>query len=71
MKGLHAICDNKVYSIKFHDPTYDDDFIFPARRLPGAMDPPTVLKDKNNTSANYKPMIGKLLYNYLFCLRML
>lgn len=64
--GLHAICENKVYSIKFHDPTYDDDFIFPARRLPGAMDPPNCLKDKGNTSSNYRPMIG--VFVSLFCL---
>ncbi|KAL9693962.1 hypothetical protein quinque_013247 [Culex quinquefasciatus] len=50
--GLHPVCENKVLTLKFLDPQYDDDFIFPARKLDGAKDQPRVL------GANEGPVVG-------------
>lgn len=51
--------DNRVITVKYRDPKYPAGFIFPARRLPGAKEPPKVLKqgiDQGNP--NYRPVIG-------------
>lgn len=51
--------DNRVITVKFRDPKYPAGFVFPARRLPFAKDPPKVLKqgvDEGNP--NYRPVIG-------------
>ncbi|CAG9801172.1 unnamed protein product [Chironomus riparius] len=57
--GLHDCLDNRVVTVKYRDPKYADGFIFPARRLPNAIEPPKVLKqgiDEGNP--NYRPHIG-------------
>lgn len=50
--GLHPVCENKVLTVKFLDPQYADDFVYPARKLEGARDQPKVL------GANEGPVIG-------------
>lgn len=50
--GLYPVCENQVMTMKFLDPKYADDFIFPARKLEGARDQPKVL------GANEGPVIG-------------
>jgi hypothetical protein len=47
--------------VRFRDPKYSDDYIFPAVRLDGAEDPPKVLKPGDLTpeqSRNWRPMVG-------------
>lgn len=55
--GLDDIYDNKVVTIRYRDPTYPDGFIFEAKPLPGAIDPPNVLAPESRPS-NYRPQIG-------------
>lgn len=55
--GLCEISDNKVITVCYRDPKYPDGFIFEAKRLPGAIDPPNVLAPENRAS-NYRPQIG-------------
>lgn len=55
--GLDDIYDNKVVTISFRDPKYADGFIFEAKKLPGAIDPPNVLAPEQRPS-NYRPQIG-------------
>lgn len=55
--GLHDVTDNRVVTVSFRDPKYDDGFIFEAKRLPGAVDPPNVLAPENRASG-YRPQIG-------------
>lgn len=50
--GLHAVSENRILTMKFLDPVYADDFIYPARKLEGARDQPKVL------GANEGPVIG-------------
>lgn len=57
IRGLHDVEGNKVLMAKFRDPKYADNFVFPARRLPRAIDPPNVLAPENRSS-DYRPMIG-------------
>ncbi|XP_030379907.1 5'-3' exoribonuclease 2 homolog isoform X2 [Scaptodrosophila lebanonensis] len=54
--GLPDIMNNKIVTLRFRDPKYDDDFTFPAKRLPNAEDPPQVLPIENHK--NRGPMIG-------------
>ncbi|CAB3373545.1 Hypothetical predicted protein [Cloeon dipterum] len=37
LRSLTNVTGNSVVCVRFRDPAYDDKFIFPARRLPGAM----------------------------------
>ena len=55
--GLDDVYNNKVVTICFRDPKYADGFIFEAKKLPGAIDPPNVLAPENRPS-NYRPQIG-------------
>lgn len=55
--GLDNIYENKVITISFRDPKYADGFIFEAKRLPGAIEPPNVLAPEHRPS-NYRPQIG-------------
>ncbi|XP_017883576.1 5'-3' exoribonuclease 2 homolog [Ceratina calcarata] len=63
INGL-PVRNNKVYSIRFRDPKYDNNFIFPARKLKGAREPTRVLKPEDfdqrnhNTGNTWKPQIG-------------
>lgn len=57
--GLHDCTDNQVITVRYRDPKYAPDFIFPARRLPEAIEPPKVLKQgADHGNANYRPVIG-------------
>eukprot|EP01137_Pigoraptor_chileana_P008821 Opistho-2@56178 len=55
-EGMKDIENNQVISVIFRDPVYPDDFIFPARLLPGVAMPARELTDtdhkKNNGSFN-------------------
>lgn len=55
--GLRDIHENKVLTVCFCDPKYPEDFIFKAKRLAKAIDPPTVLAPEHRAS-NYRPQIG-------------
>lgn len=57
--GLPPIRDNKVVSVYYRNPKYDIGYIFPARKLVGAVAPERVLKAKDNRNPNYRPTIGK------------
>lgn len=56
--GLYDITENSVISVRFRDPEYDVDFIFPAVRLANAIDPPSILKPESGGDSNYRPRIG-------------
>lgn len=59
--GLRQITDNSVVTVTFEDPKYDRNFIFPAIKLKGAVDPPKVLKDaaqNQSNQYNHRPMTG-------------
>lgn len=57
--GLPNITSNEVITVRFRDPEYDSDFIFPAKRLTNAMDPPNVLNSKSEgQSGHNRPIIG-------------
>ena len=61
VEGLEPIHGNHVVCVRYRDPKYAPDFVFPAERLQGAVDPPTVLKpqDLDNRSSNhYQPRFG-------------
>ncbi|KNC26021.1 putative 5'-3' exoribonuclease 2 [Lucilia cuprina] len=55
--GLYDITENYVITVKFRDPHYAEDFIFPAERLTNAIDPPNILAPESRGS-NYRPRIG-------------
>lgn len=65
INNLPEIEDNKVVTVRFRDPKYDEDFIFSAKKLPNAVDPPAVLAP-DDRSNNYKPQIGKENFNFFF-----
>ena len=44
VRGLRTVEGNRVICVRFRDPKYPGDFIFPSSRLEGARDPPNVLK---------------------------
>ncbi|KDR24133.1 5'-3' exoribonuclease 2-like protein [Zootermopsis nevadensis] len=59
--GLSVLTRNSVYCVRFRDPKYEDSFVFPARRLKGARDPPRVLKPQDlspSQNRGWKPQIG-------------
>jgi 5'-3' exoribonuclease 2 len=59
IKGLYDCSDNRVITVRYRDPKYAEGFIFPARKLENATEPPKVLKqgiDQGNP--NYRPVIG-------------
>lgn len=66
INGQHDIHENQVLTVRFRDPSYGDDYIFPARRLPGAIDPPVVLAPEKRDRDNYRPAIGELMDHLLF-----
>ena len=41
---LKPVTENRTLCVRYRDPAYAPDFIFPAVRLPGAESPPNVLK---------------------------
>ncbi|XP_055908487.1 5'-3' exoribonuclease 2 homolog isoform X2 [Eupeodes corollae] len=57
IKGLKDICGNDVITVRYRDPKYDADFVFPAVRLENAIDPPNVLGPEDREEG-YRPQIG-------------
>ncbi|CAG9128040.1 unnamed protein product [Plutella xylostella] len=58
--GLPPVLGNQVVCVRFVDPEYPEDFIFPARRLPGATEPLRVLKPgdlSQQGNRNWRPQI--------------
>ncbi|XP_017151796.1 5'-3' exoribonuclease 2 homolog [Drosophila miranda] len=53
--GLPDITGNTIVTTFFIDPEYDDDYIFEAKRLPDAVDPPQVLPSEGRKTG---PVIG-------------
>ncbi|XP_048523410.1 5'-3' exoribonuclease 2 homolog [Dendroctonus ponderosae] len=49
VKGLPMLYGNIVVCVRFRDPKYAAGFVFPARKLKGAKDPPKVLKPEDLT----------------------
>lgn len=60
--GLPMLRDNQVVAVRYRDPRYADDYVFPAKRLPGAIEPPAVLKpgegEEHGQMARWKQHIG-------------
>ncbi|XP_046426215.1 5'-3' exoribonuclease 2 homolog isoform X1 [Neodiprion fabricii] len=66
--GGLPVRDNRVYCVRFRDPKYQKDFIFPAKKLKGAKEPPKVLKPQDFEQMNrasgggggnqWRPQIG-------------
>jgi len=54
--SLPDIVENTTITAVFKDPQYDEDYIFLAKRLPKAVDPPQVIQSDNNKNG---PVIGK------------
>ncbi|XP_059048096.1 5'-3' exoribonuclease 2 homolog [Achroia grisella] len=64
--GLTPVLGNQVMCVRFQDPQYPDDFVFPARRLKLAVEPPRVLKPGNlshEQNRNWRPQIGMVRSN--------
>lgn len=56
---LHDCTENKVITVRYRDPKYAEGFIFPARKLDNASEPPKVLKQTvDQGRPNYRPVIG-------------
>ena len=60
VKGLKPVEAVRTLCVRYRDPGYPQDFIFPAKRLPGAVDPPNVLRPEDllDRGANYQPRHG-------------
>ena len=60
VKGLVPVHGNRVLCVRYRDLKFDPDFIFPAKRLPGAQDPPCVLRPEDliERSSNFTPRMG-------------
>ncbi|KAH8393599.1 5'-3' exoribonuclease 2 homolog [Drosophila serrata] len=56
ISGLPDINENTIVTSTFRDPEYDDDYIFEAKRLPNAVDPPQVLPSEQGQK--HRPVIG-------------
>ncbi|XP_076268478.1 5'-3' exoribonuclease 2 Rat1 isoform X2 [Rhynchophorus ferrugineus] len=61
VKGLSPVLDNNVVCVRFRDPKYRKGYIFPAKKLKGAKDPPRVLKPEDldaEANRNWRSQIG-------------
>ncbi|XP_030745155.1 5'-3' exoribonuclease 2 homolog [Sitophilus oryzae] len=61
VKGLPTLYENQVVCVRFRDPKYSKGFIFQARKLKGAKDPPRVLKPEDldpQANRNWRSQIG-------------
>ena len=59
ISGLHDITENRVITVRYRDPKYAEGFIFPAKKLTEAIEPPKVLKQGvDQGKPNYRPVIG-------------
>nr|XP_053647006.1 5'-3' exoribonuclease 2 homolog [Cherax quadricarinatus] len=61
VRDMDPVRNNQVVTVRFRDPEYPKGFVFPARRLEKAEEPPRVLKPQDLSaleSKNYRPQIG-------------
>uniref|UniRef100_A0A6M2DFT6 5'-3' exoribonuclease n=1 Tax=Xenopsylla cheopis TaxID=163159 RepID=A0A6M2DFT6_XENCH len=61
VQGLKPLTDNTLYVVRYRDPFYEEGYVFPARRLRGAVDPVRVLKPSDlsqEDNRNWRPQIG-------------
>lgn len=61
VKGLPPVYGNLVVCVRFRDPKYSKGFVFPARKLKGAKDPPRVLKPEDldpEANRHWRSQIG-------------
>ena len=67
VRSLENLENLRTIVVRYRDPKYDENFIFPAKRLDGATDPPAVLKPgdfdhrgnaRGGGGANYTPRFG-------------
>lgn len=57
--ALHDSDENRVLTVNYRDPKYAASFIFPARKLENATDPPKLLKQgADHGNQHYRPNIG-------------
>lgn len=59
--GLSTLSENSVYCVRFKDPEYSEDFVFPAKKLKDAKAPLRVLKPEDldpEASRKWRPVIG-------------
>ncbi|XP_045502454.1 5'-3' exoribonuclease 2 homolog [Colias croceus] len=59
--GLPPVLDNRVVCVRYRDPDYPEEFVFPARRLRGATEPARVLRPgdlAHQENRNWRPQIG-------------
>ncbi|XP_063367692.1 5'-3' exoribonuclease 2 homolog [Cydia amplana] len=64
--GLPPVLGNHAVCVRFQDPQFPEDFIFPARRLQGAIEPGRVLKPgdlSHQENRNWRPQIGMVRSN--------
>eukprot|EP00794_Sanderia_malayensis_P017453 gene17453-19198_t len=59
IRGLPPIKDQMTISVKYEDPSYEEDFVFPAHLLPNATIQPKVLKPEDfPQNQRYTPQTG-------------
>ena len=61
VRGLNAVLNNRVLCLRYRDPAFSKGYIFPAKRLEGAVDPPNVLRPGDIGSggnSNWRPRGG-------------
>lgn len=64
--GLPVIRTNSAVCVRYRDPAYEAGFVYPAKRLRGAIEPPRVLKPGDHHQGghghhghhSWKPQIG-------------
>lgn len=56
-QGLADVLNNRVVTVRYRDPVYAEGFIFEAKRLPNAIEPPTVLAPERRDD-NYRAQVG-------------
>lgn len=64
--GLEVVRMNAVICVRFRDPIYPDSYLFKAHRLPGAVEPPRVLKPgqlSKEDNRNWRPQTGMVRQN--------
>ncbi|XP_071453588.1 5'-3' exoribonuclease 2 homolog [Hetaerina americana] len=66
VKGLPKLTRNAVLCVRFRDPKYPDSFIFPAKRLKGAIEPQPVLPPGDlpqSDNRSWRPQVGMVRSN--------
>ena len=52
VRGQMPVYNNKVLCVRFRDQKFSSEFVFPSARLPGAKDPPNVLRPEDLQTNN-------------------